>query len=111
MRSTRRGFFGAAIATVVCAATPRPMTIVRPSTDFDLTATTLLEAMGRVGEGPYTLRVPPEGVGWAREALCRAFGPNDARYDDITIKVERLDEYIDSWALDNGRTQFYTIGA
>lgn len=111
MDMTRRGFFGAAAAATAAVVTPPPMEVIRASTDMDITVGALLHAIGIVGEGPYTLRVPPENLGYARRALNAAFGPDDARYRDFTIVVERLDQYVDSWALDNGRRQFYTQGA
>ncbi len=111
METTRRRFLKAvAIAPMLAGAVAAPMEVVRATTDMDFTATSLLYAMGVVGKGPYTLRVAPEGYGYARRVLSRAFGDPE-RYRDFTIKVERLDDYIDSWALDNGRRQFYTIGA
>lgn len=86
------------------------MEVIRPSVDMDICVSSLLHAMRIVGDGPYTLRVPPEGVGYARRTLSQAFG-YETRCADFTIKVERLDPYVDSWALDNGRRQFYTAGA
>ena len=107
---TRRRFLEAIALVPALVGVAAPMDVVRATTDCDLTVTTLLNAIGIVGEGPYTLRVPPEGYGYARAVLSRAFGDPE-RYRDFTIKIERLDQHVDSWALDNGRRQFYTIGA
>lgn len=110
-RISRRCFGGmvGALASVMFIARQR-MDVLRPLVDCDLAHSSLLQAMVVVGEGPYTLRVPPENAPHARSVLSRAFGDPE-RYMDFTIKVERLDHYVDSWALDNGRQCFYSSGA
>ena len=106
----RREWLIAAGAVVTALTVPVPLQVIRAAVDCDLSVTALLEAIGQVGEGPYTLRVPPENLGYARATLSRAFLKPE-RYADFTISVERLDGHVDSWALDNGRRQFYTTGA
>ena len=97
------------MAATAAMASPS-LELIRPRVDMDLCVRALLYAMGVVGDGPYTLRVPPENAGYARAILSRAFASPE-RYADFTIRVERLDVYGDSWALENGRRRFYTIGA
>ena len=111
MQMTRRQLCGTVAATALVFVAPPAMTVVRPCCDIDISAMALVYAMGVVGDGPYRLTVAPENVGYARMALSRAFGSDDTRYSDFQIVVKRLDNYIDSWALDNGRTMFYTVGA
>lgn len=110
MQTTRRAFMTGLMAMPLLAMAPRPLDVIRATIDMDLSGTSLLYAMAVVGEGPYTLRVSPENVVYARAILSRVVVSPERYTDAFTIKAERFD-HAESWALDNGTRQFYTSGA
>ena len=105
----RREFLGMIGSAPAAACRPPHVQMIRATVECDLSVVSLVHAMSVVGEGPYTLRVPPEEIGWARVTLARAFR-SPSRYADFTIRGERMDQDDNSWALDNGRRMFYSRG-
>jgi hypothetical protein len=111
MQTSRRGFFGlvAAAATIPLASEAGALVkVVGPSTPCDLAGASLLDAMGLVGVGPYTLRVHAEALPYARSLLCRLFPQDDWRRD-FTLVASGWND-LDSWALHASETTYYSPG-
>ena len=89
-----------------------PKREVRPVTDVDLAPTSLMNAMGMIGAGPYVLTVHPVRHGWAKHHVCTAFpGLVGAQWcAEITIET-KLFPYTDEWSLENADLRYYSPGA